>query len=193
MSSDRHTWFLDQVLCHRAMLRGYLRKHLSSDEDIDDVMQEAFLRIYAIQDPAAIDSPQALLITIAHNLAIELIRRRASRATDAVADFDALGVCMEAPQMDEWIDAQRRFDAFCAAVGSLPPVCQRVFVLRKVYKLSQAEISAMLGISQSTVEKHVVKGLLRCRDHLREHGHDDAAHARSIDAAFPCRDKRGGR
>ena len=44
-----------------------------------------------------------------------------------------------------------------------------MFVLRKVYKLSQAEISAVLGIAQSTIEKHVAKGLVRCRDHLRDH------------------------
>ena len=44
-----------------------------------------------------------------------------------------------------------------------------MFVLRKVYKLSQAEISAVLGIAESTIEKHVAKGLVRCRDHLRDH------------------------
>ena len=170
MSSDRHEWFLNQVFCHRQMLQQYLRKYLNSDEDIEDVIQDTYLRIYGIQDYAMVESPKALLITIAHNLAVELGRRRVSRATDAVADFDALGVASNNPQLDEQLDARRRFEAFCSAVDSLPPICRRVFVLRKVYKLSQAEISAVLGISQSTIEKHVAKGLVRCRDHLR--GHD---------------------
>jgi len=180
MPPDHHEWFLNQVFCHRQMLQKYLRRYLNSDDDIEDVIQDTYLRIYGIQDYTAVESPKALLITIAHNLAVELGRRRVSRATDAVADFDALGVSTGSPQLEEQLDARRRFEAFCSAVDSLPPVCRRVFVLRKVYKLSQAEISAVLGISQSTIEKHVAKGLVRCRDHLREH--DVPAGAASADA-----------
>lgn len=168
MSSNRHEWFLNQVFCHRQMLQRYLRKYLNSAEDIEDVIQDAYLRIYGIRDYTTVESPKALLITIAHNLAVELGRRRVSRATDAVADFDALGVSSDSSRIEEQLDARNRFEAFCSAVESLPPICRRVFVLKKVYKLSQAEISAVLGISQSTIEKHVAKGLVRCRDHLRD-------------------------
>ena len=35
---------------------------------------------------------------------------------------------------------------------------------------SHAEISEVLGVSESTIEKHVAKGLVRCRDYLRELG-----------------------
>ena len=169
MPPDRHEWFLNQVFFHRRMLQRYLRKYLKSDEDIEDVIQDTYLRIYGIQDYTTVESPKALLITIAHNLAVELGRRRVSRATDAVADFDALGVSSNNPKLEEQLDARRRFEAFCSAVDRLPPICRRAFILRKVYKLSQAEISAVLGISQSTVEKHVAKGLVRCRNHLREY------------------------
>jgi DNA-directed RNA polymerase specialized sigma24 family protein len=60
-------------------------------------------------------------------------------------------------------------------VDRLPPLCRRVFVLRKVYKLSHTEIAEVLGVSHSTIEKHVAKGLLRCRDYLREKGMLDAS------------------
>src|SRR6185312_9433456 len=76
MSPDRHEWFLNQVFCHRQMLQHYLRRYLNSDEDIEDVIQDTYLRIYGIQDYTAVESPRALLITIAHNLAVELGRRR---------------------------------------------------------------------------------------------------------------------
>jgi RNA polymerase sigma-70 factor (ECF subfamily) len=101
---------------------------------------------------------------------VERARRQISRATDSVADFELLGVSsMEGPP-DEQIDGRRRFEAFCAAVDRLPPLCRRVFVLRKVYKLSHAEIAEILNVSHSTIEKHVAKGLLRCRDYLRDQG-----------------------
>jgi DNA-directed RNA polymerase specialized sigma24 family protein len=56
----------------------------------------------------------------------------------------------------------------------LPPLCRRVFVLRKVYRLSHDEIAEVLGVSHSTIEKHVAKGLIRCRDYLRDAGLLDA-------------------
>jgi RNA polymerase sigma-70 factor (ECF subfamily) len=126
--------------------------------------------MYALADPKGIDSPRALLYRVAHNLAVERARRQISRATDSVADLELLGVStMEAPP-DDQIDARRRFEAFCAAVDRLPPLCRRVFVLRKVYKLSHAEIAEILHVSHSTIEKHVAKGLLRCRDYLKDQG-----------------------
>jgi RNA polymerase sigma factor (sigma-70 family) len=167
---DRHEWFLNQVFRHRSTLKRYLKTLMSSEEDIEDLIQETYLRIYGLRDFDEVESPKALLLRIAHNLAVERARRRTTQATDSVADFDALAVFSDMAPMDEQLDARRRFEAFCAAVDSLPPVCRRAFVLRKVYKLSQSEITAVLGVSTSTLEKHVVKGLRRCRDYFREHG-----------------------
>jgi DNA-binding transcriptional ArsR family regulator len=47
-------------------------------------------------------------------------------------------------------------------------------VLRKVYRLSHDEIAEVLGVAHSTIEKHVAKGLIRCRDYLRDGGLLDA-------------------
>jgi RNA polymerase sigma-70 factor (ECF subfamily) len=91
-----------------------------------------------------------------------------------VADLERLTVYSSDAPVDEQIDARRRFESFCAAVDRLPPLCRRVFVLRKVYRLSHDEIAEVLGVSHSTIEKHVAKGLLRCRDYLREAGLLDA-------------------
>jgi RNA polymerase sigma-70 factor (ECF subfamily) len=175
MANDRHEWFLTQIFRHGAALHRYLRRFTSGAEDIEDLVQETYLRIYAIENRHAVSSPRALLFSIAHNLAVERARRQTSRATDTVADFAALDVdTLEVPPEDQ-IDSRRRFESFCAAVDRLPPLCRRVFVLRKVYKLTHTEIAEVLGVSHSTIEKHVAKGLIRCRDHLREHGMLDAS------------------
>lgn len=170
MSCDRHEWFLNQIFPHRVTLQRYLRRLGVAHEDVEDLIQEVYLRIYGVSDYAGVESPQALLLTIAHNLAVERARKRQRQATDSVPDFETLEVAAFAPAADERLDARRRFESFCAAVDTLPPVCRRAFVLRKVYKLSHDEIADVLGISHSTIEKHVVKGLRRCRDYLRERG-----------------------
>jgi hypothetical protein len=49
-----------------------------------------------------------------------------------------------------------------------------VFVLRKAYRLSDHDIAEVLGVTHNSIEKHVAKGLVRCRDYLRRAGLLDA-------------------
>ena len=92
MANDRHEWFVKQIFRHGAALHRYLRRFTSGAEDIEDLVQETYVRIYAIEDRDAVDSPRALLFRIAHNLAVERARRQISRATDTMADFTPLDV-----------------------------------------------------------------------------------------------------
>ncbi|MGH8290178.1 MAG: RNA polymerase sigma factor [Steroidobacteraceae bacterium] len=170
MGDERRKRLLDQIFSHRAALQKYLRKFTAGAEDIEDLVQEAYVRVCALPDGQPVNSPRALLFRIARNLAVDRARQRLTRATDDVADFEPLNVSSEEAEPDEQVDVHRRFESFCAAVDSLPPLCRRVFVLRKVYQLSHAEIAQGLGLSHSTIEKHVAKGLVRCRDQLRELG-----------------------
>ena len=184
MAEKRHDWFLNQVFQHRRALHRYLGKLTSGAEDIEDLVQETYVRMYALPDFHLVESPKALLFRIAHNLAVERARRHKAQATDTVGDLESLTVFSEEAPPEEQTDARRRFESFCAAVERLPPICRRVFVLRKVHKLSHAEISEVLGVAESTIEKHVAKGLVRCREYLRELGLlevvDSKARSRSL-------------
>jgi RNA polymerase sigma factor (sigma-70 family) len=170
MGDEGRKRLLDQIFSHRAALQKYLRRFTAGAEDIEDLVQEAYVRVCALPDGQEVDSPRALLFRIARNLAVDRARQKLARATDDVADFEPLNVSSEEAEPDAQVDLDRRFESFCAAVDSLPPLCRRVFVLRKVYQLSHAEIADVLGLSHSTIEKHVAKGLVRCRDRLRELG-----------------------
>ena len=76
MADARHEWFLNQVFRHRAALYRYLRRFTSGAEDIEDLVQETYVRVYAMPDFQAVDSPRALLFRIAHNMAVERARRQ---------------------------------------------------------------------------------------------------------------------
>ena len=170
MADERRNRLSDQIFSDRAALQKYLRKFTAGAEDVEDLVQEAYVRVCALPPAQVVESPRALLFRIARNLAVDRARQKATRATDDVADFEPLNVSSEEAEPDEQVDLRRRFESFCAVVDSLPPLCRRVFVLRKVYQLSHAEIAQVLGLSHSTIEKHVAKGLLRCRDRLRSLG-----------------------
>jgi len=55
-------------------------------------------------------------------------------------------------------------------IDRLPDRCRRVFEMRKIQGLSQREIAARLGITETVVENEVVKGLRLISRALRQGG-----------------------
>lgn len=159
------------VICRASLSR--LLARIVRPQDIDDILQETFIRACAASERTEIRSPRSFMLKTAQNLALNHVATAYQKRTQMV-DFASSDVCPVTESLEDEFESKERFLSFCRAVRALPPQCRRVFVLRKVYGLSQHEIAARLGISESTVEKHVAKGLLLCRESLLEAGYLDA-------------------
>lgn len=166
-------WFVGIFTRYGRALRRYLRRFSLNDDTAADLAQEAFLRTYAASADKRIEHPRSYLFQTARNLALNDIRRRNTANTEAVADFDDLGVYEEYPSLESAHISREEFDVLCEAIDQLPTQCQRVFVLRKIYHFSYAEIATELGIAVSTVEKHVARGAKACHRFLRDRGHGE--------------------
>lgn len=156
------------MACRGALARAVRR--IVQRDDVDDVLQEAFVRSFEAEGRHAIHDPRAFLLRTARNVALDHVSRAAYRTTGSLEVLDADVLADDAVPAEVRLDAERRFLEFCQAVGSLPEQCRRVFVLKKVYGLTQEEIAARLGIAESTVEKHIARGLLLCHEHMNARG-----------------------
>lgn len=143
-------------------LKRYLHTILKRPEDVEDIVQEAFVRVLEAGSKGEIHYRQAYLFRTAHNLALNSLARKSNILEDYIEDFPHLEVLSEGPSLEDTVASQQRFELFCQAAASLPHQCRQVLILRKVYDLSQREVAIRLGIAVSTVEKHLAKGMLRC-------------------------------
>lgn len=148
-------------------LRQYLGRILQRPEDAEDIAQETFARVLEAGSKGEIHFPQAYLYRTARNLALNALARKSNLLVDYLEEFADSEIWMQSPPLEEDVHAQRRFELFCQAAAALPQQCRRVLILRKVYGHSQQEVAQQLGISISTVEKHLAKGLQRCAAHMR--------------------------
>lgn len=159
---------IDAFLENRTGIKNFLSRFLSSSCDIEDVLQETYLRARGAERQQKIVSPKAFLYRIARNEALRELSRTSRHIIDLVgtpADADDYGAASQS--LEGAMIETERFGQFCESTLEMPPQCRRVFLMCKVYGYSYAEIATELGISQSAVEKHISKGLKIAHLHVR--------------------------
>lgn len=141
-------------------------------DDVEDIVQETYVKACQIKNEAEIRNPQAFLVKMARNLALDHIKRAeyrlASSMTGASGDLEFEPHSTGDLTLDKAASDQE-FALFCESIRQLPQQSRRAFVLKKVYGYSQKDIAVKLGVSESTVEKHIANGLLRSRQFMMEH------------------------
>lgn len=155
-------WFARHVQPHESMLRAWLRSRFKSETDIDDVVQESYLRLLRARERGEVTSPKAFLFAVARNLALDRLRHREVVPTEPLAESEGLAVLDEGGHAPELIAHNQELELLTEAIQSLPDRCRRIFTLRKVYGLSQAEIAAQLGVSENTVSAQLTIGVKKC-------------------------------
>ncbi len=153
---------------HSKRLVGYVYNFLRSENEAEEVVQEAFLKLHSAKKSEEIVSHKAFIYRIAHNLAMNTLRRRKIVRFDTGVDMEEIEVESNVPLADQQLNSKQEFRIFCDAVRSLPPKCRQAFVLRVIHKKSFKEVSQELGIAISTVEKHVLRGMRECQQYMEK-------------------------
>jgi len=157
---------------HEPLLRNYIKGKFPAVRDVDDVVQESYLRILQARAAQPIRSAKAFLFQIARNLAIDLVRRERVSPLQTVRDLEALSIMEERPTVAETLSLEEKIGLLADALAALPDRCREIVVLRKLEGLSQKEVAERLGLSERTIEVQVSRGVRRCEDFLRERGLD---------------------
>lgn len=158
---DRARWLASQILPHEPQLRGWLASRVPANLEADDVVQEAYAILAALESVDHIRSPRNYLFQTAHSLILRHLRRNRVVPFETVADMERFGVTCDAPSAEDQVDARQRLAWTRGLLAALPGRCREAFVLRTVLNLPQKEIARRMGLSESTVEKHIGKAMRR--------------------------------
>lgn len=157
--SNRDRWFIDRVLPHAAAYHRQAMRWAIDADAAGEIVQEAYTRIIALPHWAGVIAPKAYMMLLVRNIGIDRLRHARVVPFDKGGDAALFDVADDAPDAFDQLAARRELDAVRQAVAGLPPKCRQVVEMRKFEEISPPEIAERLGISVSTVEKHLVKGM----------------------------------
>jgi len=150
------------------MLRAWLHARFPSLVDLDDIVQEAYARLFRAKGEGKVGQAKPYLFSTARNAALDFFRHERVVVVERIAEIDDLYVLGHGPDTAETASHHDELALLAEAMQALPQRCREVLVLRKLQRLSQKEIARKLGISENTVARHASDGVRRCIEYFRE-------------------------
>lgn len=145
---------------HYGWLHGLLHRKLGCGHRAADLAHDTFLRLLARDACVAIQEPRAFLTTVAQRVLANHWRREQIER----AYLDTLAQMPEAlqPSPEERAMVLEALAEIDQRLDGLPVLAKRAFLHAQLDGMGHAEIAAALGISISTVKRHLVRAAAQC-------------------------------
>jgi RNA polymerase sigma-70 factor (ECF subfamily) len=174
----------DIFVKYQSTIRSFIGR-IVKPSDIDDIVQETFVRSYEANLKQEIQYARSYMLKTAKNLALNHNAKWDNKYNDSIEDFIEPPVELRSTNFEEDYESKERFLVFCQATDQLSGSVRKCFILKKVYGLSQKEIAQYLQLSESTVEKHIAKGLLKSKQFMEQKQHNISLSSVSNDKNIP--------
>ena len=185
MDDSLNNWFAREILVHESALMRYLLRSWFRREEIHDLRQEIYVRVYEAAAKTRPAMPKSFMFTTARHLMTDRLRRGRVVSIEAVGDIDALNVLIDEISPERRLVARQELKRLTDAFDRLPDRCREVVWLRRVEELSQKAVAARMGISEKTVEKQVAKGARLIAEYFYGGSHARRpAHGGAMDTAY---------
>jgi RNA polymerase sigma factor (sigma-70 family) len=162
INPDSSLWYLTEVQPHRPALRAWLLARFPTLPDVDDLVQESLVRVLQVRKTCVVRSTRALLFATARNLALDTVRRQRVVSFEPITEDMDSSVLADGSDVVADVCKQQELELLTQAIQTLSRRCRQIFTLRTAYGLAPKQIGERLGVSESTVEKEMAKGIRSC-------------------------------
>jgi RNA polymerase sigma factor (sigma-70 family) len=168
--SEAARWFRDEVHPHDGQLKSYLRGNFPAVRDVDDVVQESYLRVWKARAGQEIACAKAFVFKVARHLALDSLRKARNAPMENVSVATVERVLDSSPNAAQSYNSREAIELVSDAIVALPDRCRQAVILHKIRGLSCPEVARQLGLSERSVENYVYRGIKRIEAHLRAKG-----------------------
>jgi RNA polymerase sigma-70 factor (ECF subfamily) len=148
----------------RAKLYGVLLRILGKPVLAEEVMQEAYLKVWNLVDhfDPATASPITWMVAIARNRAIDIVRKRGDISIDE--ESEAPEPAAEAPAPLARREMTAELKRLLSCLGRLDPEKQRIVLLAYYSGWSRDQLATKLDIPVNTIKTWLRRSLLEIRE-----------------------------
>jgi len=155
--------------CRDGLVRSIMKMSVAQ-QDVDDILQETFIRVLHSDAKQQIKSPKGYLFVVSRNLVLKTLMQQSkeihTELDDALLENDVDDTVEKA------LYQKLKFERFSKVLSALPEKNRRAILLRKLYSLSHKEIAKKMDVSVSSVEKYIATGLKQCKQSLYAQGYE---------------------
>lgn len=159
---------------HGTVCRKTAGKILSSQQDIEECVNDALMQAWNSIPPQRPSNLAAFLVTITRNIALNRWKceQRFKRGGGQITlVLDELSNCIHSSEdVEETIDKRLLVQSMEAFLDSLPYDARTIFVQRYIAMLSVSEIAEQYHMSESKVKVTLMRVRKRLRKHLKQEG-----------------------
>jgi RNA polymerase sigma factor (sigma-70 family) len=154
------------------LMRFFLRR-IGNRAEAEDLTQEVFARLLKARVSTEMSDVQAYVFQIASNLLRDHHRFVTRGRSEPYPSVDLSMIEEVAQEFADHRNAENTLihretlDAVLACLGELGERTRNVFILFRLEGMKHREIATLYGISQSTVEKHVMRAAMHLAQHFR--------------------------
>jgi RNA polymerase sigma-70 factor (ECF subfamily) len=165
---------------HRSRLFGLAYRMLGTPADAEDVLHDAWLRLHE-QDMAALDDPEAWLVTVTTRLALDRLRRAKLERERYTGPWLPEPLVPDAEHPDAALERDESLTlSFLLLLERLGPEERAAFLLHEVFDYSHAEAAAILGIAEEACRQRVHRAKQRLREGRPRFRVDETAQRRML-------------
>lgn len=139
-------------------LKGQLRRRDRSEQDVDDLIQEAILRVAESCERYEVRDSASFLVRTVTRLSMNDCRDRQRHPYDPrpVEELDGITPLIDAsPLPEEIANQQQQWKLIEEVLDTVDERTRKAFILNRIHGLKYAEVAQQLGVSASTVEKDI--------------------------------------
>jgi len=150
------------------MLHGFLSRHLDSQEDVEDLAQEVYLRIARKHAQETIRYPKTYILKTAGNLLKEHARKNWLRKKGQHIPISEIELVCSAPSPEEILQSKQVLAIIEEVLKKVKPEARQAFILHRFKGLKCKKIASGMGISDRMVKYHIKEVLSQCRKKLQK-------------------------